>query len=72
MMTKRSYGRAYGANLCGSTWDIVIPNRGKVSLLLLKARFEFRHAAVAMIDRIAESAPLPSQSNGTFNGITSL
>jgi hypothetical protein len=43
-MSKRNCGKAYAANLHGSLWDIVIPNTGKLSPLLFKARFESRDA----------------------------
>jgi acyl-CoA synthetase (AMP-forming)/AMP-acid ligase II len=68
MMSKRNYGKAYAANLHDSIWDIVIPNNGKVSPLLLKARFESRGAAdkwlvsnegARLIRSIQESGRLP-------------
>ena len=68
-MTKPNCGRAYAANLRDSIWDIVIPNRGKVSPLLLKARFESRDAAdkwlasdegTRLVGAIQESGRLPA------------
>ena len=68
-MTKPNCGRAYAANLRDSTWDIVIPNRGKVSPLLLKTRFESRDAAeqwlasdegAQFVGAIQESGRLPA------------